>query len=92
MDREPAAANSGDDRWFGKPEGGFSLQPLTWQGRFCLILWAVLCMLALVLYLSQLALMVFVIALYTVILACIVLFKSDLRAEMEARAKGDTDR
>ena len=92
MDHEPSDSVASDDRWFGKPEGGFSLHPLTWQGRFCLILWAVLCLLALVLYLSQLALMVFVIALYTVVLACIVLFKSDLRSEMEARAKGDADR
>lgn len=76
------------DRWFGRPEGGFSLRPLTWQGRFTLILWAVLCVLAIALYTSQLSLMVFVIALYSIVLGCVVLFKSDLRAELEQRAKG----
>ncbi len=87
MDSEATPEVVPDLRWFGKPEGGFSLHPLGWQGRFCLMLWGVLCLLALVLYLSQLALMVFVIALYTVILACIVLVKSDLRAEIEARTQ-----
>jgi hypothetical protein len=73
-------------RWFGKPEGGFSLRPLTWQGRFALGLWAVLCVLAIALYTSQLGLMVFVVALYTAALAGIVLMKSDLRRELEHRA------
>ena len=79
------------DRWFGKPADGFSLRPLNWKGRFSFALWAVLCLLALVLYTSQLGLMLFVIALYTAILAGVVLLKSDLRAEIEQRASGARD-
>lgn len=85
-------AHRAADRWFGKADGGFSLHPLTWQGRFAIILWAVLCLLALALYSAQLGLMVFVIALYSVVFGCVVLVKSDLRNEFEARAKDPESR
>ena len=91
MAEEPTVPVSRPDRWFGKRAGGFSFHPLNWQGRFSLVLWAVLCVLALMLYTSQLGLMLFVMALYTAILGGVVLLKSDLRAEIEQRASGARD-
>jgi hypothetical protein len=87
----PASPSESADRWFGKATGGFSLRPLNWKGRFSLALWVVLCLLALVLYTSQLGLMLFVIVLYTTIFAGVVFLKSDLRAEIEHRTNGTPD-
>ena len=67
--------------WFGKTEtGGF--KPLTWQGKFSIVVYVVLLILAFFIYSSQ-GLILLVVLFYTVVFFCVVAFKSDLLSDRQ---------
>ncbi len=70
--------------WFGKKEGGLGFGPITRQGRVVTVAYLLLVVVAIFTY-SQLALTAFVVAFYTVAFGSIVIAKSDLMKDHQAR-------
>ena len=63
--------------WFAKKEGGLGFGPITRQGRVVTVLYVLLVVVAIFTY-SQLWLIGFVMAFYTVVFGSIVIAKSDV--------------
>ena len=77
------------EQWFEKSDKAFGVRPMSWQGRFSLILYAILVLLAFITY-SNLGLSIFVVAVYSTALGGIIVVKSDLYERPEDDGPGSS--